>query len=417
MRRLYLQIYLAFVGILVLLGLLEGLAWYLMPDVPHERQLFESIGTVLGEVLPGPEQPLEELQATLERLGSAFPASFTVRSADGQLLAALGDTLPAPRDSEGGWMRLRGRGPTVAVHLPDGRWLIALHERSLGRGHFFVFVLVVGLLGISIAIGAYPLARRITGRLERLQKRVDELGAGELSVRVDVEGNDEVAELARSFNRTADRIEHLVEAQRDLLASASHELRSPLARMRVAVELLGDERPELLQKVSRDIAELDELIEELLLASRLQTIDQLERLETVDLLGLLAEEAARSGATVTGEPVNIQGDARMLRRLLRNLLENARRYGNDSPIEASIADRGEAGALLRICDRGPGVPEAERQRIFEPFYRPSGMRETGEGVGLGLALVQQIARHHGGEAHCVPRQGGGSCFEVTLRGV
>jgi len=109
--------------------------------------------------------------------------------------------------------------------------------------------------------------------------------------------------------------------------------------MRVAVELLGDERPELLQKVSRDIAELDELIEELLLASRLQTIDQLERLEAVDLLALLAEEAARSGATVTGEPVNIQGDARMLRRLLRNLLENARRYGNDSPIEASIADR------------------------------------------------------------------------------
>ena len=90
--------------------------------------------------------------------------------------------------------------------------------------------------------------------------------------------------------------------------------------MRVAGELLGDERPELLQKVSRDIAELDELIEELLLASRLQTIDQLERLEAVDLLALLAEEAARSGATVTGEPVNIQGDARMLRRLLRILL-------------------------------------------------------------------------------------------------
>ena len=415
MRRLYLQIYLSFVGILVLLGLLEGLAWFLMPEAPHERQLYEGVGKVLTEVLPGPERPREELQATLERLSSIFPARFTVHSAEGKLLAAVGDPLPAPRREQSGWMHFGGtRGLTVAVHLPDGRWLIALHEHVLDKGHVFFFFLVVGLLALSIAIGAYPLARRIAGRLERLQERVDELGEGELSARVEVEGNDEVAELAHSFNRAAARIEQLVEAQRGLLASASHELRSPLARMRVAVELLGDERPELRDQVARDIAELDELIEELLLASRLETIDQLERLEEVDLLALLAEEAARLGAEVGGEPVRIQGDARMLRRLMRNLLENARRYGAGSEIEASLVPQGGEGALLRIADRGPGVPEDERERIFEPFYRPSGMRETGEGVGLGLALVRQIARHHGGDACCLPREGGGTCFEVTL---
>ena len=102
------------------------------------------------------------------------------------------------------------------------------------------------MLAGAIGIGAYPVVRRLTRRLERLQARVDALGEGDLSARVDVEGTDEVAVLARSFNRAAERVEALVNAQRSTLASASHELRSPLARIRVALELLqGDERPEL----------------------------------------------------------------------------------------------------------------------------------------------------------------------------
>ena len=254
----------------------------------------------------------------------------------------------------------------------------------------------------------------VTGRLERLQARVVALGAGKLSARVVVEGRDEVADLARCFNDAAERIEQLVNAQQTLLASASHELRTPLARMRVAIELLtGDERPEIRERVSKDIAELDELIGELLLASRLDTIDGLERSEDIDLLALLAEEAARSGGEVSGEPVNVRGDPRMLRRLLRNLLENARRYGAGSPVEASVT-RADGHARVRVEDRGPGVPEAERERIFQPFYRTPGTRETGEGVGLGLALVRQIAGHHGGRARCIAREGGGTRFEVTL---
>ncbi|TDJ62036.1 MAG: HAMP domain-containing protein, partial [Proteobacteria bacterium] len=116
---------------------------------------------------------------------------------------------------------------------------------------------MVALLAIAIAIGVYPLARRITGRLERLQTQVDQLGAGDLTARVEVLGKDEVANLARSFNRAADRIENLVEAKRMMLASASHELRTPLTRIRMAVELLDDsDRPELRQKIAEDIAAL-----------------------------------------------------------------------------------------------------------------------------------------------------------------
>ena len=217
--------------------------------------------------------------------------------------------------------------------------------------------------------------------------------------------------------RRAEVLERLVNAQRTMLAGASHELCSPLARIRMAIELLPSaDRPELQARLTQDIAELDTLIGELLLASRLDTLEALEHTEDVDVLALLAEEGARIGAEVSGEPACIQGDPRMLRRLLRNLFENARRYAAGAPVEASVLPLVPTGVRLCIADRGPGVPEPERERIFAPFYRPAGMRERGEGgVGLGLALVRQIARHHGGDVRCVPRDGGGTCFAVTLR--
>jgi two-component system OmpR family sensor kinase len=221
-----------------------------------------------------------------------------------------------------------------------------------------------------------------------------------------------VADLATSFNRAADRIEALVGAQRTLLASASHELRTPLARIRVALELMGEARPDLRERVAKDIAELDELIGELLLASRLETVEQLDHREEVDLLGLVAEEAARGTAEVAGEPATVHGDPRLLRRLVRNLIENAVRHGAP-PVEASVR-REDGRVRLRVCDRGPGVPEDERERIFAPFYRPSSRPSGDGGSGLGLALVRQIARRHGGDARCLAREGGGSCFEVDL---
>ncbi|MDX1488185.1 MAG: HAMP domain-containing sensor histidine kinase, partial [Acidiferrobacterales bacterium] len=331
---------------------------------------------------------------------------------DGALLAAVGEALPAPPPAwtESGWL---GVGPTFAIALPDGRWLVVRH---LHRHRVTPWLVAIALLALAIAVGAYPIVRRITGRLERLQTRVEALAAGQLGARVTVEGNDEVAELARSFNHAADRIERLVNAQRTMLAGASHELRSPLARIRMGIELLQNgDRPELRARLSQDIAELDELIGELLLASRLDALEQLERTEDVDLLALLAEEGARIGAQVEGVPVLIRGDPRMLRRLIRNLLDNATRHANGSPIETSVAAL-DGGALLQVADRGPGVPAEERERIFEPFYRSATLQErSDQGIGLGLALVRQIARHHGGDARCLPRGGGGTSFEVRLR--
>jgi signal transduction histidine kinase len=237
MRRLYLHIYVTFLGILVLFGVLVSIASLLRPTSPHDLRMLDGVGAVLGEWLPGPDRSLEELQAAVARLGQLFPIDLAVRGADGTLLAAVGDPWPALSAGKptGGWMRWRGTGPTVALALPDGRRVV-VRWRHPHRA--FGWLVALGLLAVAIAIGAYPVVRRITRRLERLHTRVEALGAGDLTARVEVEGCDEVASLARSFNQAVDRIERLVQAQRTMLAGASHELRSPLARMRMAIELL-----------------------------------------------------------------------------------------------------------------------------------------------------------------------------------
>jgi signal transduction histidine kinase len=298
-----------------------------------------------------------------------------------------------------------------AVRLPDGRRLVASRPRPDWR-HLGGVAGTVALLALAVGLGAWPLVRRLTQRLERLRLRVDDLGRGDLTARAPVEGRDEVADLARSFNRAADRIQQLVESERRQLAFASHELRSPLARLRVSIEMMAGD-PALKARAERDVGELDALIGELLEASRLEALGRADRDEAVDLLGLVAEEAARVEAAVEGEAVEVRGDPRLLRRLVRNLLENARRHGGTS-VEARV-ERLETGARLTVADRGAGVAPAERERIFEPFYRPPAAPETGASYGIGLALVRQIARAHGGEARCLPREGGGTAFEVLLR--
>ena len=165
----------------------------------------------------------------------------------------------------------------------------------------------------------------------------------------------------------------------------------------------------------RNIAELDQLVDEILLASRLDAREaDVGTIELVDLVGLAAEECARVDADLdaSADALEVAGVAKLLRRALRNLLENARRYSQG---DITVALR-RSGALaeVRVYDHGPGVPEALRERIFEPFYRLPGASERAGGVGLGLALVRSIAQRHGGSVHCEDREGGGACFVLRL---
>ena len=243
--------------------------------------------------------------------------------------------------------------------------------RPVGRHAAMLIVLLV--IAVAVAAAAYPVVRRLTGRLERLQASVDAWGAGNLSARVAVEGHDEVAQLAIAFNRSAERVEALVRAQKTLLANASHELRSPLARIRMAVELIERDAPESIRtELMRNIAELDQLVGELLLASRLDAgVGDAAADIPVDLAALAAEECARVGADCAAEPVEVDGDPNLLRRMVRNLLENAHRHGGGG-VRLTLARTSPSEILLEVADDGPGVPEEERQAIFQPFYRARG---------------------------------------------
>jgi len=240
-------------------------------------------------------------------------------------------------------------------------------------------------------------------------------------------GDDEVADLSRRFNAAAERIQNLMAAQKSLLANASHELRSPLARIRMGLELMDTPttnpavRERTQHEILRNMAELDQLIDEILLASRLDAREaDMGTVESVDLVGLCAEECARVGATLDVPEgmasLEVQGVAKLLRRMVRNLLENAMRYGAAAGHEDDVVlslSRENGSPVLRVCDRGPGVPPEYRDRIFEPFFRLPGASERAGGVGLGLALVKSIAERHGWIAYCEVRQGGGACFTVA----
>jgi len=439
-RRLYVRIWLAVVLAVAVLTLLVGWAWRMTAEPPlREMVVRDSHGRVIGQgrmhvprpVPPGaldsPGRPADAQGPDND--GSADEPAAMASAASASVIGAE----TGPHNHAGPEFILRmNDGQTLSVQLPRprreprspwGRW-------PLG----FVWSLV--LVGVAVALATYPILRKLTQRLELLRRGVEEWGAGDLSVRVPVRGQDEVASLALRFNQAAQRIESLVDshksllarqqsllqAQKSLLANASHELRSPLARIRMGLELLGDGTAQKLRgELSRNIAELDALIEEILLASRLDAQEaDLGTIETVDMLGLAAEECARVQAQLLlpqeaehqSEHMQVQGVAKLLRRMLRNLLENARRHGAG---EVSCSLQRDNGKLVvAVCDRGPGVPVDLRERIFEPFYRLPGASEREGGVGLGLALVKSIALRHRATVRCEEHVGGGACFVVEL---
>ncbi|WP_287604469.1 HAMP domain-containing sensor histidine kinase [Thiothrix sp.] len=293
---------------------------------------------------------------------------------------------------------------------------VLLHLRAEGVTHIPIIPLLM-LTALVVSLGAYPIARRLTYRLEQLRQSVEALGEGKLETRMPVKGCDEVAVLASSFNQSAERIQTLLVGHRQLLANASHELRSPLARLQMSLAMLAEqqhlENTPAVTAMRQDMRELNQLVEEILLASRLDTLEIPLEQQAVDLAALLAEECARTSADCEAETLQITGDERLLRRLLRNLLENARRHGGGE-VTARLYGTDSHTLTLQVLDRGAGIPADAQNRVFEPFYRPAGHGEAQGGWGLGLSLVRQIATRHGGSVVCKSRTGGGTVFEVVL---
>ena len=360
----------------------------------------------------------EQREREREREREASPArQVYIRGSDGQLIGEGQMTRTG---------RQPGQGVEFQVEMKDGSTLqvqIAPRTRAPGEPprrpppNPWGGPVMLSIVALAVMIGSYPIVRRLTQRLEQLRGGVERWAEGDLGVRMREEGNDEVAFLAQRFNHAAERIELLIKSHKSLLANASHELRSPLARIRMGLELM-EGAPSETQKAEmlRSIGELDQLIDEILLASRLDAREtDIGTFEPVDLIGLAAEECARGNAELSvqeGADLTVDGVSRLLRRAIRNLIENAHRYSS-GPVAVELRRDG-ARAVLRVCDRGPGVPPEQRERIFEPFYRLPGASERHGGVGLGLALVRSIAERHHGSVHCEGRDGGGACFVLGL---
>ena len=384
-RRLYLRIWLAVVATVALLAVLAG--WLARMEAENER-----------EQRPGRE--------------------IVVRNEAGNV---IGQAPARP-------IRVPGQGPEFQVSMLDGKTLFIQLPRpgprppgmaGMGPARMpFNFAWMLGLMAVAVALGTYPIVRRLTKRLEAVEQGVREWGEGKLSLRLPEQGHDEVAALAQGFNVAAQRVEALLLSHKALLANASHELRSPLTRIRMGLELMGSQPgPAFKDEIARNIQELDQLIDEILLASRLDAReDAMGTVEPVDLVGLAAEECARLGAEldVQARPADlvVPGAGKLLRRVLRNLLENAQRHAAGHVTLTLLQENGFA--VISVCDDGPGVPAELRERIFEPFYRLPGASEGDGGVGLGLALVKSIVLRHGGTVHCADRSRHGACFVVYL---
>ena len=413
--RLYARIYFALLAGLLLVACIFWGVWR-WTATQHERAAFETYPELASQVMPAAAAPADVQQRALETWGRRMGVQLTLYAPTGELVAHTGDVLPAPgvERTQSGWLDFDAG--IAALKLVDGRWLIGRRASFIPHQPLRVAGLLA-LIALAVSMVAYPVVRRLTLRLEKLQVSVEALGAGDLKARVDASGCDEVARLAQSFNRAAARIEALVASQKTMLANASHELRSPLARIRMAVELAEPQaNPAVREELRRNIVELDLLIDEILLASRLEANapNLRDDFETVDLTALAAEECARAGAQFSGAQVHLRGDSRLLRRLVRNLLDNGRRHGGSSVLEVALIVPQANTAQLDVCDRGSGIPAELRERVFEPFFRAPGTREGDGGVGLGLTLVRSIAERHNGQVKCLPRPGGGSCFSVTL---
>jgi signal transduction histidine kinase len=427
--KLHSRIYLHSLAVLVVIVVLTTLVFIVSGRNAPAREiagrLAHHAATLAGDHLDDPRA----LARVLERLHEHLGVDVAVRDLSGRVLAAAGERLPtAPAD-----MDAAARAGRVTSRLHPATWALApvrdgagrvagtagvVVHRHMGPPRLTGPLVTVAIVLVVIAVATRPLARRIARPLERLTAAARRLAAGDLAARVGATADgrerghrvpEEIAELTGAFNDMAERVERLVRGQKELLANVSHELRSPLARIRMAIELLprtGDADARF-RDIETDLAELDRLIEDVLTTARLEATGLPTALGPVDLRALLAGLATRAthdpavaGTPVRvtdGPPVTLTGDERLLRRAVWNLVENAAKYGAP-PITIDAAVVGPH-VVIGVSDEGPGIPAEARERVLAPFYRLDVAHTPGgaaRGFGLGLTLARRVAEAHGG---------------------
>jgi signal transduction histidine kinase len=432
--RLHSRVYLHSLVVVLVVGAATSLVFALVNTGSLFREMGERMARHAASVAADHLGDPAALARRIERLHRDLELDVTVRGLDGRVLASAGVTeAPPPADLEApvraGRVVTRARPVPYAlapVRDPASGAVVATVQVS-ARQHFGPSgharpLLFVAVVLVAVAVATRPLARRLSRPLERLTEAARRLGGGDLAARVPAVVRarwwhrrgapaDEIAELTRAFNEMAERVERLVRGQKELLANVSHELRSPLARLRMTLALLPRDVATEARMVDaeRDLAELDRLIDDVLATARLEATGLPTRLGEVDARALLAGLAERArhdpavaGKTVAvseGPPLTLVADEALLRRALWNLVENAAKYGA-APITLAAARDGDR-VTLSVADEGPGIAPEARERVLDPFYRLDAARTPGAavpaGVGLGLTFARRVAEVHGGD--------------------
>jgi signal transduction histidine kinase len=365
---------------------------------------------------------LEEARTAYEAGGQAGLAQFTRRfhtvfTGEGILTGATGRDLLSGADEsrllgqsreESRFPAFGTRGTVFARSSADGKYSFIFVIPNARLGYWFLapqhWWMLVG--GIFLC---YLLAYYLTYPVRKLQRAVERFGRGDLSARAAPRRRDELGDLGRTFDRMADRIQTLMDAQHRLLLDISHELRSPLARMRVAVELArsAQGREAHLDRIDKEADRLNSLVGGLLQVTRAEGEPGTLRREPVRLDRLLEElvadaslEAEARGSSVRlveAEPATVEGEPELLRRAIENVIRNAIRHAPEgTAVEASL-QAADGRCVLRIRDYGPGVPEEALPRIFDAFYRVETDRDRASGgAGLGLSIARRAVELHRG---------------------
>jgi two-component system sensor histidine kinase CpxA len=321
-------------------------------------------------------------------------------------------------------------GTLVCTALAFAAWVLTLRLGPEARPTGWHIAWGTALL-VSAGI-CYLLTRYLTGPVLRLRAAARRLAEGDLSARADDQRprRDEIGELVRDFNFMAGRVEALVTSQRQLISDISHELRSPLARVNATLGLARQRigQNELFDRMERDTGRLNEMIGRILTVARLDMTTTSPEMRRTDLNALVSDivsdaqwEASERKCRVdlvSDGDCHVDANPDLLRSAVENIVRNAVRYTTPgTAVEVQVQCRSvDAGAaVIRVSDRGPGVPAAELPNIFRPFYRVADARDRKSGgVGLGLAIAERVARVHGGSVHAENRAGGGLDVVLTI---
>ena len=312
------------------------------------------------------------------------------------------------------------KGPLIWVDIPTDHRTIRMgfNRERLGTNPPVVLLLAIGVGALLTLLTSLMEVRRVVRPLADMSVAVQEVGRGHSPPALSEDGPEEIAALARAFNRMSSDIRALSENRTVIVAGISHDLRTPLTRLGLAVEMLNeDSQPDLIADIRRDLAAMKSLIGQFLQFS--QGLERSNPIE-LDLENFLEEQAAdlrRDGVEVQVSgcgPCPFVADPVALERVLANLMENAGHYGGGKPIDVNM-HCDEVSVSIEICDRGPGIPADQAEAVFQPFHRLETARsnKTG-GSGLGLAIARQLANKHGWTIELLPRKDGGTVAKVVL---